>query len=102
MNKVTDDIFMALEKYKSDIKYLHHTIKDKDLTPDQILEREDVLTNKAKAEITALIQQRVVAGRIDEIEWAFGGSSEEEVSNSYWFERLKTLKKQLAELSGKQ
>lgn len=49
---------MLLEKYKEDIKYLHHTIKDKNLTPDEILEKEDVLTHSIEQAIDHYCQRR--------------------------------------------
>lgn len=50
-------VSMLLEQYKEAIKFLHHTIKDKSLTPDEILEREDVHTKTANDRIYKAVME---------------------------------------------
>ncbi len=57
--ELDENLFMILEQYKEAIKFLHHTIKDKGLTPDEILEREDVFTNSAKSKLTKYIEEEI-------------------------------------------
>lgn len=62
-----DAIFMVLEKYKENIKFLHHTIKDNDLTPDEILSKEDAYTNEANKAIQAHIDRKCMEARMAEL-----------------------------------
>lgn len=86
--KTIDDIFMVLEKYKETIKFLHHTIKDKNLTPDERLEREDVFTNQATKAIELLIAE----ARIEELNLIPNKSNNRHRDN-----RLATLKSKVKE-----
>ena len=52
-NEQDEELLMVLEKYKEDIKFLHHQIRGQELTPDEILAKEDTETNKAKAALLA-------------------------------------------------
>lgn len=67
---------MLVERYKEDIKYLHHQIKNKGLTPDETLVKEDVLTNQAKAKIISLKStwqaEADRAARLDELKQIHG------------------------------
>jgi hypothetical protein len=84
------ELEIVLEKYKSNITSLHHRIKYQklDLTPDEILAKEDIVTNEALAAISKLTNKRVVA-ELDAI-------SQQAVIAGYPTviqERLKSLKK---------
>lgn len=68
-----DKIFMTLERYKNELALLHHTIEYKklQLTPDQKLEKEDVITKRFTTEINSLILKARLETRLSERAWAY-------------------------------
>lgn len=55
--------------YKEDIKFLHYQIKNQGLTPDEILTKEDMVTDKAKAKLESLITAREIEARLEELRY---------------------------------